>query len=66
MKRAGIATGYRRPRRHPSHPRPPPQTPYPICLSIILARLNNKFYRRKQALLWDIATLAKNCRSWNG
>lgn len=41
------------------------QIPYPIDLGTIVKRLQNGFYRRKQALLWDIRTMRENTEAFN-
>nr|CAB3226310.1 bromodomain and WD repeat-containing protein 3 [Phallusia mammillata] len=39
--------------------------PYPIDLSLILRRLQSRFYRRKASLVWDIELLSKNALAFN-
>jgi hypothetical protein len=42
------------------------QVAYPVSLKMIKFRLENSFYRREAALLWDIAQLGKNALIYNG
>jgi len=39
--------------------------PYPICLQNIERRLHNDFYRRKEAVTWDLDLLARNAGLYN-
>ncbi|KAG2224593.1 hypothetical protein INT45_003733 [Circinella minor] len=41
------------------------QIAYPICLEMIMDRLNNGFYRQKQAVIDDIELIRKNAQKFN-
>ncbi|KAI9490135.1 hypothetical protein BDB00DRAFT_839128 [Zychaea mexicana] len=42
-----------------------PQIAYPICLQMILERLNHGFYRQKQAVIDDVELIRKNAQKYN-
>ncbi|KAI9261484.1 hypothetical protein BDA99DRAFT_511475 [Phascolomyces articulosus] len=41
------------------------QIAYPICLDMIMKRLNNGFYRSKQAVIDDVELVRKNAQKYN-
>ncbi|OZJ02682.1 hypothetical protein BZG36_04052 [Bifiguratus adelaidae] len=41
------------------------QVAYPMCVDMIERRVNDGFYRRPQALLYDVDLIAKNCNKYN-
>ncbi|KAI8146431.1 hypothetical protein BJV82DRAFT_386668 [Fennellomyces sp. T-0311] len=41
------------------------QIAYPICLNMILQRLDNGFYRQKQAVIDDVELIRKNAQKYN-
>lgn len=39
--------------------------PYPMCLQLILSRLRSGYYRRADALFWDLAMIYKDAHIFN-
>ncbi|GAB5586721.1 hypothetical protein Unana1_01621 [Umbelopsis nana] len=41
------------------------QIPYPICINMVLNRLNNDFYRHSEAVIEDVEQIRRNAQKYN-